>query len=94
MGEIQQELMQLGLTRADLIEELLALTADDYSSGPEADRDRPGEVWIFGLQIKSIEFYLKLKIAKWIPKDTGCEASCAKIISFHKAKFPLNYPLN
>lgn len=77
----------LGLTRKTVEIEVLSLSVVDYSSGPEADRDQPGEVWIFGKIIKDHEIYIKLKIAE--VKET----KIAKCISFHEAEFSITYPL-
>jgi hypothetical protein len=76
----------LGLTRKTVELEILSLSTVDYSSGPEQDRDRPGDLWIFGKTINGHEIYIKLKIAEI--KDT----KIAKCISFHKAEFSLTYP--
>ncbi len=39
----QNALAELGLTRQDRENEILGLSAADYSDGPRTDRDRPGE---------------------------------------------------
>ena len=62
------------------------LTVDDYCEGPEPDKDRPGEVWLFGKRISGKEVYIKLKIAQ-----VGKEP-IAKCLSFHPAKHPLCFP--
>ena len=71
-------LLQLGLTKRNVKDILLSLSVSNYCKGPEDDRDRPGEIWVFGILIKGKEIYIKLKIAK--------------CLSFHIADFPLNYP--
>lgn len=76
----------LGLTRKTVELEILSLSIVDYSSGPEQDRDHPGDLWIFGKTINGYEIYIKLKIAEI--KDT----KIAKCISFHEAEFSLTYP--
>ena len=76
----------LGLTKKTVELEILGLSVTDYSSGPVPDRDRPGELWIFGKEINGHEIYIKLKIAEI--KDT----KIAKCISFHEAEFSLKYP--
>jgi hypothetical protein len=77
----------LGLTKKNLEEILLSISVRDYCSGPEADRDRVGEIWIFGRQLQGHEIYIKLKVA------TVAGKKIAKCISFHIAKYPLSYPL-
>jgi len=79
-------LSDLGLTKKNLKEEILALSVQDYCEGPEPDRDRPGEIWIFGKHIAGKDIYIKLKIAQ-----VGKER-IAKCISFHAATFPLCFP--
>ena len=76
----------LGLTRKTVELEILSLSVVDYSSGPKADRDRAGEVWIFGKAINEHEIYIKLKIVEIE------ETKIAKCISFHEAEFSLTYP--
>lgn len=81
-----EALANLGLTKKNLREEILTLSIENYCEGPEPDRDRPGNVWVFGKQLGSEEIYIKLKIAQ-----VGKE-KIAKCISFHTANFPLCYP--
>jgi hypothetical protein len=78
--------LTLGLTIKTVKLEILGLSVVDYSSGPVPDRDRPGDLWIFGKEINGHEIYIKLKIA------TIANNKIAKCISFHEAEFPLNYP--
>ncbi len=79
-------LQRLGLTKKNLEEILLSLSVADYCSGPEADRDREGQLWIFGKRLRGHEIYIKLKVAMVAGKKI------AKCISFHIAKYPLSYP--
>jgi hypothetical protein len=66
--------------------ELLGLSVLDYCSGPEQDRGQSGMIWVFGKEINSREFYIKLKICDTHP---GKLAIC---LSFHKAEQTLRYP--
>ena len=84
--ENQQFLADLGLTKENRKDLILSLTIQDYCSGPEADKDQPGEIWVFGKEVGSQEVYIKLKIA-----EIG-SMKIAKCISFHAARHPLNYP--
>jgi len=81
-----EALADLGLTKNNLREEILALSVEDYCGGPEPDRDRTGDVWIFGKQIFGREIYIKLKIA-WVGEE-----KIAKCLSFHPASYPLCFP--
>jgi len=83
---IRPTLLKLGLTKQNVEEILLSLSVKDYCKGPEDDRDRPGELWFFGKNIKGCDIYIKLKVA--------CidGSKIAKCISFHEAKWPLEYP--
>jgi hypothetical protein len=85
-AETRPTLARLGLTRVNLEEILLGLSVTDYCQGAEPDRDRPGNVWIFGCEIEGHEVYIKLKIAQ------AGEKRIAKCISFHIARYPLEYP--
>jgi hypothetical protein len=64
----------------------MTLSVKDYCEGPEPDRDRPSDIWVFGKHIGGKEIYIKLKIAQ-----VGQE-KIAKCLSFHEANFPLCYP--
>ncbi|MCJ7782753.1 MAG: hypothetical protein MUP41_02400 [Desulfobacterales bacterium] len=79
-------LAKMGLTKKNLIEEIMTLSVENYCQGPEPDRDRSGAIWVFGKQIGAEEIYVKLKIAQ-----VGKE-KIAKCLSFHAANFPLCYP--
>jgi len=81
-----EALVKLGLTKKNLKEELMTLSVENYCEGPDPDRDRPGDIWIFGKQVGTEEVYIKLKIAQ-----VGKE-KIAKCISFHTANFPMSYP--
>jgi len=82
----RQTLRDLGLTKRNLKDELLGLTLLDYSKGPESDRDRGGDIWIFGKKVAGHEIYIKLKIFRLDGEY------CAKCISFHVAEYSLSYP--
>ena len=79
-------LAQLGLTKKNRNEEIMTLSLVDYCKGPEPDKDKSGEIWVFGKQIGNKEVYIKLKIAQ-----VGDE-KIAKCLSFHAANYPLCYP--
>jgi len=81
-----QDIVDICLTFDGCKQELLSLSVEDYSSGPEPDRDYPGEIWVFGRQILDHEVYIKLKIDRTEKYE---QATC---ISFHIAKYPLKYP--
>ena len=51
-------LKELGLTKANRADIILSLTPTNFCSGPEADRDRPGELWFFGKTIENREIYI------------------------------------
>ncbi len=65
---------------------ILNLEVQDYSEGPLEETQQGGtEMWIFGKVIKGQQVYIKLTISKM----TG-GAVC---ISFHKAEYPMDFPL-
>ena len=80
-------LIELSINKRIRIIEILSLSKENYCNGPKPDKDMPGDIWEFGKVINGVEVYIKLKIA-----DAACER-IAKCISFHKAKFPLDFPL-
>jgi len=84
--ENMDALVQLGLTKKNLKEEVMTLSVENYCEGPVPNRDRHGDVWIFGKQIAGKEIYIKLKIA-----HVG-KFKIAKCLSFHASNFPLCYP--
>ena len=86
-------LIGLGLTLTDQWKILLDLTEEDYVSGPEPDRTRRGDVWMFGVNVQMVELYIKLQIAEYTPLDTNMLVRQPVCISFHAAEFPLRYPL-
>lgn len=85
--ENNRDIIALGLTRKNCIDEIASLSVLDYCKGPEADRDRAGAVWVFGRSIDGHDVYIKLKLAE---TEWGKIAKC---ISFHFAQYPLCYPL-
>ncbi|MCG2776807.1 MAG: hypothetical protein L6406_14120 [Desulfobacterales bacterium] len=44
----QKSLADLGLTEEACKIEILGLSVTDYCKGPQPDKDRPGEIWVFG----------------------------------------------
>lgn len=79
-------LSELGLTFGNARDEIMAISVTDYCDGPEYDRDKPGEIWVFGKEIEGKEVYIKLKVA-----SVG-EEKIAKCISFHISRRPLRFP--
>lgn len=73
--------IELGLTQKNRLDEVISLTPDNYHSGPEPDRDKPGDLWVFHKTINQREVYIKLKIAD------AKSIRIAKCISFHAAEF-------
>jgi len=61
------------------------LSVDDYVAGPKTDRNRPGEVWEFGLKINGNDVYIKIRLYQ---VNTETRPKC---LSFHPAKYPLEY---
>lgn len=82
----QQLLANLGLTATDAVRIVLELQATDYSSGPVEDVVYKGPpMWIFGCEVEGIELYVKVTLG-----NPGLQTIC---ISFHKAEYPMAYPL-
>ncbi len=86
--DYQESFVELGITISGALDELMSLSIENYCSGPEPDRDKPGTyIWEFGTTIEGREVYIKLKIVEIDAKKY------AKCISFHKARYPQCYPL-
>lgn len=85
-------LAELGFTQKNAIDIILTLSVDDYCEGPLKDRDKPGNVWIFGKHVMENNIYMKLKLAT-IKNRSGKKMEIAKCISFHIASHPLAFPL-
>ena len=70
-------LAQLGIMPSHAVEEMEELTAKNYISGPDPDRDYPGTepFWKFKKQISGNIVYIKFKIRY---DDDGL-----KVVSFH-----------
>lgn len=81
-------LTSLGLTKKNVIQALLELSVTDYCSGPADDEtdDRPGKIWVFGIEVFGSEFYVKLKIF-----EVG-NKKYVKCLSFHPPERPLRRP--
>ena len=86
LGRNRISLLELGLTIVQRKEIILSLSVEDYSSGPVKDKNYPGDYWVFGKQVGSVEIYIKLKIAG----EAGEEHAIC--YSFHEAERPLQYP--
>lgn len=81
-----QNLADLSITAKMREEIILNLEVKDYSDGPLDETQQGGtEMWIFGKTIKNQQVYIKLTISK-ISGGAIC-------ISFHKAEFPMEFPL-
>lgn len=80
-------ILELGFKNRDIKETLLGLSVEDYSEGPCFDRDQPGELWVFGKSIENKTVYIKIKLASF------SALKMVRVISFHFAEHPLDYPL-
>ena len=60
----QESLAELGLTKEACKIEILGLSVTDYCKGPQPNKDRPGDIWVFGKKIAGREVYIKLKMHK------------------------------
>ena len=70
---------------------LMALTAEDYCRGPDPDDFKPDrEVWCFGCNVVGVDAYIKLALQ---PDSRRRTVVYVYIWAFHKAEYPLTYPL-
>lgn len=73
----------MGLLWADVIPELMAMTLENYWSGPDVDRDRSDTdlFWKFKIQVDCAIIYVKLKV---LYQENGQ----VKVVSFHFDNMP------
>jgi len=76
-------LLMLGIVPNQRREYLISLTTQDYCQGPKPSNNNM-PIWVFGKTIGKKEVYIKIQIGK-PNKSVIC-------ISFHLAKYPLDYP--
>jgi hypothetical protein len=84
--ESDATLLSLGMTQREVAEVVLGLSTEDYCSGPDPDRDRPGEIYVFGKTINEKQVYIKLKVFEVNGVLYG------KCFGFHFARHPLVFP--
>ena len=86
----EQDLISLNLTRKMALEIICGLTPDNYSSGPSPDdTDTSREIWVFGYDHEGVDVYIKLRL---VPQPGG-QMPRGAVWSFHRAEYPMRYPL-
>lgn len=81
-------LLALGMSRRAAVLDVSRLTAANYCSGPEEDRDREGQqCWIFGCEVARQEVYVKLVV-----ETLSQGRQRLKILSYHQAERGMRYP--
>ncbi len=84
-AENMATLAQLGITVRDAKARILALTPEEYVSGPTPRPERPEqESWVFGLRIQGTTVYVKVSV-----RSEPVRCLC---VSFHEPKRPLSFP--
>ena len=82
----RKALFELDISRLERSEIIRSIETEDYSEGPIKDELFHGsEMWVFGKDVNGIEVYIKITLGGF-----NGRAIC---ISFHKAEYPMNYPL-
>ena len=76
---------EMGLTLAEVENEILSLSMDDFCEGPLKDRKMSGDLWVFGKMIGGKEVYMKLKLSGDEKRPN------VFVVSFHFADTPLRY---
>jgi len=56
--EHQKSLVDLRLTKEACKVEILGLSVTDYCKSPQPDKDRPGDIWVFGGGSEDYGIYL------------------------------------
>lgn len=84
--DLDHDLCLLSLTKSEARKIITKLKIENYSHGPEEDRDDDrkdeGELWFFGYKNNSKTIYIKLKL---LEDDNGILKG-VKCISFHPPK--------
>jgi hypothetical protein len=81
-----QALADLDIRPIDRKKVLEKLKSTDYSEGPLEEKLHGGsKMWVFGKDINKQEVYIKITVG-----SANQQVIC---ISFHKAKFKMNFPL-
>ncbi|MFH1665657.1 MAG: hypothetical protein ABIA77_05885 [Candidatus Omnitrophota bacterium] len=84
-GKNMLSISRRGLTIKDVKTAIYGLTFKNYIVGPVKDRDKKDCcLWIFGVEIDGIEFYVKL--------SDNFKGDVAKCISFHEPEIECKYP--
>lgn len=79
------DIARLGMTLAEVSGVLQSLTVDDYCEGPLADdKGRPKQWWVFGPVYAGVTLYVKVCVN---------HQGWAECLSFHRAEYPMTYPL-
>ena len=82
--EDKKNLSSMGIAYSDAIRMCKNLTHENYVNGPIEDYLFPKQsVFVFGQTMDEIEIYIKLTIK---------EEKGLFIMSFHEAKYPMEYP--
>lgn len=79
-------LADINITPVQRLEEIKTIQVEHYSEGPIRDLlNDYGEMCVFGKDIKGVETYIKVTIGR-----PNLKSIC---ISFHRAEYPMTYPL-
>lgn len=79
-------ILELGFTSRNIQDILLDLSVTDYIDGPCQDRDQKGDLWMFGKVTDNRTIYIKIKLASF------GQLKRVRVISFHFAEYPVEYP--
>ncbi len=81
-----QTLLDLEISVEEVKQILKKLSPKDFVEGPNSDTMYGGPpLWVFGKEVKGKEMYIKITL--------GAAESEVICISFHRAEYPLKYPL-
>jgi hypothetical protein len=83
-------LLTLGYDWNTVVQEIVTLSAENYSEGPIEEIGTINFVWIFGKIIKNQEVYIKIKLIGM--NNLGEEIDTVYCMSFHFSEECLIYP--
>lgn len=83
-GKNRQALLELEISPSKRKEMLKHLAGEDFSEVIKDILNKGEDMWVFGIQFKEVEIYIKISI--------GPPNSQVICISFHKAEYKMMFP--
>ncbi|HOZ18338.1 MAG TPA: type II toxin-antitoxin system MqsR family toxin, partial [Candidatus Fermentibacter daniensis] len=73
LDRVLSDLSRLGITKTEAVDMLIDLAPSHLHKGPEADRNMPGEIWVFDYHSDVHgQLYIKLKLVSEAERRVLC----------------------